>query len=124
MTFTNYLKNYRMRYYRMENLEEKYNELKIRFHEIVEKNAMLDEKLEKYNYKIIPAFSVGQELFCLNAKKREIVPLKVDEIIINKFGVAYREYTSETEFKQFPEVLCFENKIDANESLSKTETKN
>ena len=59
----------------MENLEEKYNELKIRFQEIVEKNAMLDEKLEKYNYKVIPAFSVGQELFCLNAKKRRLMRL-------------------------------------------------
>lgn len=108
----------------MENLEEKYEQLKQMFQEAIEKNAKLDEEVEKYKYKVIPMFSIGQELFCVKVKEKEVVSLKVDEITINKFGIAYREYISENEFKQFPETLCFANKIEANENMVKATEKN
>lgn len=103
----------------MENLEEKYEQLKKMFQAEVEKNAELDTQLEEYKHKLVAKYQIDQELFCLDIKKHEIFPLKVNEVIINKFGVAYREYVSETEFKQYPEILCFANKIDANEYLNK-----
>jgi len=103
----------------MENLEEKNTRLKQLLDEYVNKNAELADALAEYQSKDVPKYGVGQELFCLDMAKHEIYSLKVEEIIINRFGIAYREYVSEDSFKQFPEHLCFLNKIEANETLVK-----
>ena len=103
----------------MEDLEEKYARLKQLLEEYVEKNAELADALAGYQSKDVPKYGIGQELFCLDVPKHEIYSLKVEEIIINKFGIAYREYVKEDSFKQFPEHLCFLNKIEANETLIK-----
>ena len=107
----------------MEDIESKFERLSDMYNEVVNENAKINEELEQYKLKVVPKYSIAHELFAIDIVKHDILKLKVDEIIIDKFGISYREYISETEFKQFPERFCFLNKIDANEYALNLEDK-
>lgn len=81
-------------------LEQMYNE-------VVDYNTKLENELETYKLKSIPKYDIKQKLYCLDQNKN-IVTLTVDEIVISKLGIFYREYKSENDFIQFPENLCSE----------------
>lgn len=99
------------------SIEELYNELN-------NKCSKMEDQLFEMSKKVIPMYRVGDILVCVD-KDKKTCSLTVDEIIITKLGVSYREYLSETEFKQFPEFRCFSCEGDAMcfiQQLNKTES--
>lgn len=105
------------------NIEEKFNRLSVLYNELNDRYSAQELELVRYKDNFCPKFKYGDSLWVLNNQKGEIDRIKVDEIIINKFGVHYREYISESDFKQFPEHLCYENKELADTALNKTNKK-
>jgi Holliday junction resolvasome RuvABC DNA-binding subunit len=64
-----------------------------------------------------PKYNLRQKLFAVQIIDKKILEIDVDEIVINIFGIAYRNFVSETEMYQFPEKYCFPNKEMADEFL-------
>lgn len=82
--------------------------------ELNDKLLKCEEQLYYYQARYTPKYIVGKKLFGVDIQNKKVKSFKVDEIIINILGIAYREYISETEFVQFPETFVFDNLIDAN----------
>lgn len=101
----------------MENFEEKFNMISELYNELNDRYSATEAELIRYKDGFYPKYSYGDKIFVLDINARDVKPLKVDEAIINKFGVHYREYISETEFKQFPEQFCFDTEQDASLAL-------
>lgn len=101
----------------MKNFEEKFNMISELYNELNDRYSATEAELIKYKDSFCPKYSYGDKLFAVDINAKEVKPLKVDEVIINKFGVHYREYVSETEFNQFPEQFCFDLEQDANLAL-------
>lgn len=95
----------------MVDIERLYNDLHQEYCNVV-------DELEKYKDKLIPKFNIGEKLFAVNIKDKNVVEISVDEIVLNRFGIAYRNYASETEMYQFPEQYCFQTVLDAHNSLA------
>ena len=101
----------------MENFEEKFNMISALYNELNDRYSATEAELIKYKDTFCPKFGCGDKLFVVDVNNKDVKTLSVDEIIINKFGVHYREYVSELEFKQFPEQFCFDIEKDANLAL-------
>lgn len=86
--------------------------------------AQLEDKLSFYEENNCPKFRVKNNLFIVNITEKKIETLKVDEIIINLYGIHYREYLNEESFKQFPEQFCFKEENEAKKYLEKITTIN
>lgn len=86
--------------------------------ELNAKCLKLEDELAEYKFKVCPKFLCGQKLYCADIVGKAVVELTPNEIAINKFGVNYREYISETELKQFNEIFCFEDLDSANNALN------
>ena len=105
------------------NFEERFNRLSVLYNDLNDRFSAQEQELVRYKDNFCPKFKYGDKLWALNGQKQEIEVLKVDEIIINKFGVHYREYVDEKSFKQFPEQFCYESKEIADTKLNKVNKK-
>lgn len=109
-------KDYLLKDYRMADLNELYNELN-------NQNAKLEEQLLRYrNYGFIPKLHVKDWGYTLNIKDNKVEQFQVDEIVLDMFGLTYREYISESEFRVVPDDLCFTNEQEATKALEKYNT--
>lgn len=99
------------------DFEAKYNKIKELYNDLNNKYAQAEEQLIEFSKKPVPKFEIGDNLFVVNLSKKDIERLKVDEIVANRFGIAYREFVSEVELKQFPEMLCFKQDSEAQNYL-------
>lgn len=104
-------------------MDEKFEQLKQMYNELNDRFISTEEEVLRYRAKRVPRFEAGEKIYCVNTKDKKIVTLKIDEVIIDKFGISYREYINEKEFRQFPELFSFCDKDEANQYVADLETK-
>lgn len=87
--------------------------------ELNNKCAELEEEVISYRQNLCPRFMLKTPLYVVTLKdtKFEISEFTPDEIITNIYGIHYREYISEKDFKQYPEIMCFKTKEEAQEFI-------
>lgn len=88
------------------------------YNEMCEKYTAVVAELEYYKDKFVPKYNVAEKLFAIDIREKKIVNLNVDEIVINNFGVHYREYVGENGLIQYPEQYCFNKSEEAEKYLN------
>lgn len=94
--------------------------------ELNNKCAELEEEVISYRQNLCPRFMLKTPLYVVILKDTnfEISEFTPDEIITNVYGIHYREYTSENNFKQYPEIMCFKTKEEAQEFIQQQKKAN
>lgn len=94
---------------------EKFEELQKLCDSLNDKCAQLEEEVISYRQNLCPRFMLKSPLYVVTLKdaKFDISEITPDEIITNVYGIHYREYIGEDDFKQYPEMLCFKTKEEA-----------
>lgn len=81
-------------------------------------NAQLEEQLLRYkNFGFIPKLRVSDKGYTVDLKDNKIITFNIDEIFLNKLGIFYKEYLSETDLRIVPDALCFTSEQEATKFL-------
>jgi hypothetical protein len=67
----------------------------------------------------LPKHELMQKLWVADLSNNKIQTISVDEIVINAFGISYRNYVGEESMYQFPERFCFANEKEVQDFLRK-----
>lgn len=81
-------------------------------------NAQLEEQLLRYkSFGFIPKLHISDKGYTVDTKENKVIEFSVDEIFVNKLGIFYKEYLSETDLRIVPDTFCFTSEQEATKFL-------